>query len=142
MTSCSSCSGRHPAQQITVLLQLLSPACLLIAARIPPAAGALPFQQSAVDWALVPDTPEAAANLTTSCICALTNGTCTAGCCCDAACPTELVQGFRAAGQCLPEGTLPAQLPYCVPAEPFAKVSAGQQHLRLRRQPAVCQVVL
>ena len=34
MTSCSSCSGRHPAQQITVLLQLLSPACLLIAARI------------------------------------------------------------------------------------------------------------
>jgi hypothetical protein len=129
MTSCSSSSkssccssSKHPAQQAAALLQLLPLACLLIAARIPTAAGVLPFQQAAVDWTLVPDTPEAAANLTTSCICALLNGTCTPGCCCDAACPTELVQSFRAAGQCLPEGTPPQQLPFCVPAEPFAKV--------------------
>lgn len=120
-------SSRSPAQRCAqhaaspgglLLLILL----LALASLTPPAAAAIPFQQTPVDWTLVPDKPEAAANLSTNCICALLNGTCTPGCCCDTACPTELIQGFRDAGQCLPEGTPPQQLPFCVPAETFAKV--------------------
>jgi hypothetical protein len=119
----SSCPGQrwaqHTAQPAVLLLCLLAALCTSAL----PAAAAIPFQQSTVDWTLVPDKPEAAANLSTSCICALLNGTCTPGCCCDTACPDELLQSFKDAGQCLPEGTPPQQLHYCVPAEPFAKAS-------------------
>jgi hypothetical protein len=110
--------AQHTAQPAVLLLCLLALCTLAL-----PAAAAIPFQQSAVDWTLVPDKPEAAANLSTSCICALLNGTCTPGCCCDTACPVELLQSFKDAGQCLPEGTPPQQLHYCIPAEPFAKAS-------------------
>jgi hypothetical protein len=110
--------AQRPARGHVLLLCALT-ACNSL---LPLAAAALPFQQQAVDWNLVPTEPEAAANLSTSCICALLNGTCTPGCCCDTACPTELIAGFKAAGNCMPEGPPPQQLPYCVPAEPFAKV--------------------
>jgi hypothetical protein len=125
MTSSSSsdrCWAQHTARPAALLL-LWSLA--LYGPLLPLASAAIPFQQHPVDWTLVPAKPEAAANLTTSCICALLNGTCTPGCCCDSACPADLVQSFKAKGQCLPEGTPPQQLPYCVPAEPFAKVGWG-----------------
>lgn len=135
----SSCPAQrwaqHTAQPAVLLLCILAALCTLAH----PAAAAIPFQQAPVDWTLAPDTPEAAANLSTSCICALLNGTCTPGCCCDTACPVELLQSFKDAGQCLPEGTPPQQLPYCIPAEPFAKASmcceqSGLHHTGL----AVC----
>lgn len=118
-----------------MLLLLLGAAVL--GRLVPIAAAAIPFEQRPIDWSLVPDNPEAAANLSTSCICALLNGTCTPGCCCDPACPADLVQGFRAKGQCLPEGTPPQQLPYCVPAEPFAKVRGQTLHANPVRAGAV-----
>jgi hypothetical protein len=124
MTSSSSPAhswAKRPAHVHVLLLCALTAATLLL----PLAAAALPFQQQAVDWTLVPLEPEAAANLSTSCICALLNGTCTPGCCCDTACPTELIAGFESAGKCMPEGPPPQQLPYCVPAEPFAKVQTS-----------------
>lgn len=110
-----------PGNQLLLLIPMIALTTLT-----PLAAAAIPFQQAPVDWTLVPDKPEAAANLSTNCICALLNGTCTPGCCCDTACPTELIQGFRDAGQCLPEGTPPQQLPFCIPAEPFAKVRLAE----------------
>lgn len=125
MTSSSSsarCWAQHTARR-AVLLLLWTLA--LYGPLLPLASAAIPFQQHPVDWTLVPAKPEAAADLSTSCICALLNGTCTPGCCCDSACTADLVQSFKAKGQCLPEGTPPQQLPYCVPAEPFAKVGQG-----------------
>lgn len=123
MNTCSSKPLLWPQRRLLHCLAALPAITLLLLLLAAPAAhAALPFQQLAVDWSLVPDAPEAAANLSSSCICALLNSTCTPGCCCDPACPAELVQGFKAAGQCLPEGPPPQQLPYCIPAEPFAKV--------------------
>ncbi len=126
MTTHSSSPAPCWAQQTArpAGLLLLSVA-LSIGLLAPLAAAAIPFQQQSIDWTLVPDQPKAAADLSTSCICALLNGTCTPGCCCDPACPADLLQSFKDKGQCLPEGTPPQQLPYCVLAEPFAQVGQG-----------------
>jgi hypothetical protein len=106
-----------------LLAAVLAAGALL--AGVPPAAAATPFPQFPVNWTNVPDTPQPAADLSSSCICALLNGTCTPGCCCDPACPPAVVSGHRAARSCLPEGPPPEQLTYCLPDEPFAHVRWG-----------------
>lgn len=75
-----------------------------------------------IDWNAVPTTPSPK-NITSSCICDLTDNACDTGCCCDPSCPYQATNATSKLGLCLPQGPDPSTLDYCIATSSVQKVN-------------------
>lgn len=76
-----------------------------------------------IDWKAVPLASTENKNLTSNCICDVTENACDPSCCCDSLCPSGLVNETIREGRCLPEGPPDQTLDFCVPDSSVEKVS-------------------
>lgn len=75
-----------------------------------------------IDWQAVPSAPSQK-NITSSCICDLTDNACDTGCCCDPTCPYQATNITSKLGLCLPSGPDTTTLDYCIASSSVQKVN-------------------